>query len=219
MTYIKYYLISMVLLLLSATNYAQTTWHYESEIKNFEKLDKLNPPKKAQILFVGSSSFRLWTDMESRFHDYNIIKRGFGGGTLADVNHFAGRIIYPYHPSKIFLYAGANDISGGKTAEEAYQQFVYFYQSISKNLPKAKVYFISAKYSPRRKTDNVKYEQFNTKVKAYISKQTCNWTYIDASTPLLESDGSPKESLFIEDKLHLNSTGYDIWEKIIRNYL
>lgn len=157
--------------------------------------------------------------MESRFHDYNIIRRGFGGAELTDVNHFSSRILFPYHPSKVFLYAGANDISAGKSVDQTYQQFLIFYKDISNKLPKAKVYFLSAKSSPGKKSQNVKFEQLNAKVKAYISNNACNWTYVDVSTPLLGSDGLPQESLFQADKVHMTSAGYDIWEKIIRNYL
>lgn len=215
---IKYFYLA-IFLFLGTGVLAQANWPFESEIKNFEKADQLNPPKKSQILFIGSSSIRLWTDLENRFSDYHIIKRGFGGGELADVNHYADRILLPYQPAKVFLYAGENDITAGKTVAETYQLFLKFYEDISTSLPKTKVYFLSIKPSPSRKSYTGKFDQFNANVKEFISTKACNWYYIDVATPLLGSDGLPPVSIFQADKLHMNSTGYDIWEKIIRNYL
>jgi hypothetical protein len=212
-------LLSICFLCLIHTAFGQTLSPYENDIRNFEKQDAINPPKKAQILFVGSSSFRLWTDLEMRLSEYNIIKRAFGGGELNDVHHFSDRIIIPYHPVKIFLYAGENDIAAGKSVEETYQIFLRLFNDISVKLPNSKVYFLSVKPSPKRKVHGKKFNDFNLKVKTYLNSVPCNWTYIDVTSAILGKDGLPLPELFIEDQIHLNSAGYDIWEKIIKNYL
>lgn len=212
-------ILSILFLFLATVSYGQTSWPFENDIKKFEKQDSDNPPKKAQILFVGSSSIRLWTDLEQRLSEYNILQRGFGGGELADVNHYADRIIIPYHPLKIFLYAGENDIAAGKSVEDTYRLFLAFHDHISAKLPNAKIYFLSVKPSPKRKSAGPKFKEFNEKVKNYITALPCNWTYVDVTTPILGSDGLPMPSLFQTDQIHLTSEGYDIWEKIIKKYL
>lgn len=198
---------------------AQTPWPFENEIRNFEKEDRFNPPKKQQILFIGSSSIRLWADFDERFKDYPVIRRGFGGSELSDVVHYAKRILIPYQPSKVFIYVGENDIARNQGVEQAYKEFLDLYRVVSENLPDTRVYYISAKPSPKLKEYKNQLEEFNRKVKSFISSKGCSWTFIDVYHAMLASNGLPLQGIYLKDQLHLNSKGYDIWEKLIKRHL
>src|SRR5690606_10458706 len=106
--------------------FAQEEHRFEKEIAAYEQQDRQEAPLKGGIVFTGSSSIRMWKDLKDRFEGYNMIPRGFGGSQLSDVIYYADRILLPYRPSKIFLYAGDNDLAAGQTPDEVYQEFLQF---------------------------------------------------------------------------------------------
>jgi lysophospholipase L1-like esterase len=120
----------------------------------------------------------------------------------------------------IFLYSGEDDIINGKSTSEVYVQFLKLAKLITKDLPETRICFMAVKPSPGRETFQNKFEEYNNRVKSYIDKQAnCNWYYLDTFSPLLTADGSANINLFADDKINLNSKGYDVWEKLIRSYL
>src|SRR5436190_20502785 len=88
---------------------------FEKEILAFEAADKTNPPPKNAILFIGSSSIRMWKSLAKDFPEQRVINRGFGGSEIIDSVRNVARIVVPYHPRQIFMYAGGNDIHAGKS--------------------------------------------------------------------------------------------------------
>lgn len=215
----KHLLIAFIMICMGSVLQAQAQERpFENEIAAFEKQDQKDFPMKGGIVFTGSSSIRMWGDLKDRFAGYHIIQRGFGGCQLSDVTYYADRIIFPYRPSKVFVYAGDNDLASGQSAEEVFAEFIEFYQLMTDSLPDAKVYFIAAKPSPSRQSLLPAYREFNNKVARFI-QNSCNWQYVDVFEAMLNEHGVPKGDLFLEDKLHLNSKGYDIWEELIAEYL
>lgn len=214
----KYLAIAIVFICLGTAAAAQEG-RFEKEIAAFEQQDQQEFPPKGAILFTGSSSIRMWKDLKERFKGYAIIERGFGGSQLSDVTHYAGRILLPYRPSKIFIYAGDNDLAAGQTPAEVYKEFLEFHKLITDSLPETKVYYIAAKPSPRRQKLLPAYKDFNGRVAKFIKKHPCNWEFVDVFQAMLNDEGVPMRELFLEDRLHMNSKGYDIWENLIRKYL
>src|SRR6185312_8264838 len=131
--------------------YAQQGFPFANEIRDFKHQDSLNFPARNGILFIGSSSIRLWNDLEQRFAGKPIIKRGVGGCELWQiVDYYTPYILFPYQPRKIFIYAGENDIAGGKSSAFVFDEFQKLFEMINKRLPDATVYFMSIKMSPSR---------------------------------------------------------------------
>ena len=193
---------------------------FEKEIKAFEKQDSISFPKKGQILFTGSSSIRLWDDFDTRFADYAIFRRGFGGGCLWEIPIYAHRIIFPYKPAKVFLYAGENDIAGGIKADSAFKTFKNVYKLLSDSLPASQLYFISAKPSPSRAKYRAEMERFNSLIAKYIAGQKkTNWQFVDVYHAMLEAKTETTPGIFKKDNLHMLSPGYDIWHKVLKAYL
>ena len=189
-----------------------TKW--EPEIQKFETADKANMPPKGANLFVGSSSIRLWTNLVESFPKKKIIQRGFGGSTMADALHFADRIILPYEPKQIFIYAGDNDLANGKDPKAVAAEFRELVGKIRAKLPKTKIWFISVKPSPSRARLEAKARALNAEIE-WWSKAQYRVGYIDVWTPMMGADGKPRPDLFVSDNLHMNGAGYDIWKKII----
>src|SRR5262249_28896070 len=142
---------------------------WESEIKAFEAADKTNPPPANAILFVGSSSIRLWKDLVKDFPGFEIIQRGFGGSEISDVTAFAQRIVIRYRPAQVVLYAGDNDIANAKNPEQILSNFKACVAAVHDKLPESKITFISIKPSPSRWKFAGQVKQANAMIKDYIA--------------------------------------------------
>jgi lysophospholipase L1-like esterase len=193
---------------------------FADEIEQFRKQDAIHPPPANAILFVGSSSFRKWTDLSSYFPGDSIINRGFGGSTIPDVIRYAGDIIIPYHPRQVVIYCGDNDLASADsvTADTVFARFVTLFELIRTSLPAVPVAFVSIKPSPSRVRLKEKMEQANLLIQAYLSVQQ-HAAFIDVYHKMLNPDGSVMTAIFIEDNLHMNAKGYAIWQKAIAPYL
>jgi lysophospholipase L1-like esterase len=204
------------LTVLAQTDSGAQKW--EAEIQAFEASDKTNPPPKGAILFVGSSSIRLWQSLAHDFRKHKVVNRGFGGSHLADSVSFVDRIVIPYRPKMILLYAGDNDIAAGKAPEQVLADFKSFVEKVQTALPKTRIAYISIKPSLARWQLVEKMKGANQLIKDYAQKKK-NLMFIDVFTPMLGLDGEPRKELFVSDGLHLNAAGYELWASTIRPYL
>jgi hypothetical protein len=200
--------------------HAQTGFPFDNEIREFKHQDSLKFPPKNAILFIGSSSIRKWTDLEQRFAKQPIIRRGVGGCELWQVvDYYTPYILFPYHPRKIFIYAGENDIAAGKTGKLVFEEFQKLWEMINKKLPDATIYFMSIKPSPSRAKFFPEVEIANKLVKNYLNNKP-NSAFIDVGTVILKRNTTVSDSsLFESDLLHLNSKGYDKWQAVLEPYV
>jgi lysophospholipase L1-like esterase len=205
------------LLLLNITVNAQP---FDDEITAFKKQDSINMPQKNAILFVGSSSFRLWKTVQNDFPEYTIINRGFGGSALPDVIRYADEIIFPYQPKQIVIYCGENDIASSDTvtAEMVRVRFNILFEIIRNKMPDVPVVFISIKPSPSRWAMKDRMIKANELIKKYLKKQK-HTKYISVWKEMLGTDGNPMPDIFIGDNLHMNAKGYAIWQELIEPHL
>jgi lysophospholipase L1-like esterase len=211
-----------MLLLLPIPEPAVPAWvptdRWEPEIQTFEEADRQHSPKPGSILFVGSSSIRLWSSLARDFPSVDVINRGFGGSEIADSTAFAGRIIVPYRPRMIVLYAGDNDIANGRSPQQVLDDFRAFVTRIRQDLPNAGIAFISIKPSLAREHLLDKMREANDRIRSYAA-QLQGVIYIDVFTPMMTKDGKVRGDLFVEDGLHLNRAGYEIWRSVVAPYL
>ncbi len=190
------------------------------DIQGFKKKDSVSFPTKDAILFVGSSSFTMWKDVQNYFPAYTIINRGFGGSSLPDVIRYADDIILPYSPKQIVIYCGENDFAGSDTvtAQLVFARFKQLFFIIGDQYPKAKLTYISMKPSPSRLRLMPKMLEANLLIKNFLKKKR-KTSFVDVYHSMLEADGKPIESIFLADKLHMNANGYAIWQKLIEPHL
>jgi len=174
--------------------------------------------KKSLILFTGSSSVRLWKTLNTDFAEYNILNRGFGGSTMTDLQHYLDTLITPYRPVKVFIYEGDNDIGSGKAPDDIIADAIKLTRSIKDKLPETHVLFLSPKPSVSRWHLKERYELYNAKLKSWAATQK-GVSFIDVWTPMLHANGLVRSDLFVEDGLHMNATGYEIWKQVIAPYL
>jgi lysophospholipase L1-like esterase len=203
-----------------------------NDIQKFKKQDSLSFPPANAILFIGSSSFTLWKDVQDYFPGYTIINRGFGSSTLPDQIHYANDIIFPYKPKQIVIYCGENDLafSDTVTAQMVFERFKELFQIIRKKLPAIPVAYISMKPSPSRRHLIPKMREANRLIMDFILSQGPNQllksnmdpvpaSFIDVHSKMLNESGEPIAEIFLDDSLHMNAKGYAIWQKLIQPYL
>ena len=190
---------------------------WEGDIAAFEAKDRVSPPPKGCIVFVGSSSIRLWKTLSQDFPGLPVVNRGFGGSQLADSVNFADRIIIPYSPRQVVIYAGGNDINAGKSPEVVYGDFVALVAKLRSRLPRARLAFISCQASPSRWAQVEKIRQFNSQVESYCRSHGV--TFINTFPLVLGPDGQPRPEVFAEDRLHMNEKGYAIWKRAVAPHL
>ena len=190
------------------------------DIQKFKKQDSINMPAKNKILFVGSSSFTKWTDVQSYFPSYPILNRGFGGSSLTDVIRYSDEVIFNYHPKQIIIYCGDNDFAANDsvTVDTVFSRFKQLFAIIRNHYKKVPVAYISIKPSPSRQRLVPKFEEANNQVKKYLHKKR-KAVFIDVFHAMLNTDSTPIKEIFTEDNLHMNAKGYAIWQKIIEPYL
>ncbi|HJV20467.1 MAG TPA: GDSL-type esterase/lipase family protein [Sediminibacterium sp.] len=190
------------------------------EINYFKKLDSLNAPPQDPILFIGSSSFTNWKDVNSYFPTYNILNRAFGGSSLEHLVLYANDIIFKYHPRQIVIYCGENNLSAGPdvTGASIAQKYIALHQLIRSRLPKVPIVYISMKPSPSREKYLPVMTEGNRLIKKYLRKQRRS-TYVDVFSAMFTKDGAIMPDIFLSDKLHMNKKGYEIWQPIIQPYL
>ena len=190
---------------------------WEAAIAAFEEQDREQLPAPGGIVFVGSSSIRLW-DLERDFPGLPAINRGFGGSQVADSTHFAGRIVIPYQPRIVVLYAGDNDIAQAVTPCQVYENFRAFAATIHESLPETRILYIAIKPSIRRWQLVHRVRAANALIRADCEENE-RLTFIDIDGPMLGADGQPRKELFVEDGLHLSPAGYAIWADVLRPQL
>jgi len=186
---------------------------FAEEIRRFEEWDRKNSVPADAVLFVGSSSIRFWPTREC-FPQHPVINRGFGGAYMSDVVHYARQIVIPYKPKVIVLYAGDNDVADGKRPEQVLSDFRDFVKLVRSELPKTRIVCLSIKPSPARWDHWLRMREANT-----LLRSACEFDqrllYGDVATPMLDQDHQPKADLYVEDRLHLNEAGYEVWSRAL----
>jgi lysophospholipase L1-like esterase len=191
---------------------------WERPITLYEEQDPQQPPKPEGIVFVGSSSIVGWKTLKEDFPAHNVIGRGFGGSQLIDSVLYAHRIVTPYRPRAVVVYAGENDVAAGKSAEQVFQDFRLLVETIHEPLPQARIGFIALKPSIQRWQLWPEMKRANALIEGFaIGSDLVD--YLDIASPMLGSDARPKHELFLEDGLHLNSQGYALWTAVVKPWL
>jgi lysophospholipase L1-like esterase len=196
---------------------AQNEWR--SELAAFAEADRRQMPPPGGVLFVGSSTIRMWETLAQDFGEQPVvINRGFGGSTMADCSLLARELVVRYRPRQVLLYAGDNDLALGRTPQQVLAEFARFVAAVRAELPAVRIEVISVKPSPARQVLLPRMREANALLAAHV-KTLSGSAYIDVFTPMLGPDGRPRAELFADDQLHLSAAGYRLWQSVIGPYL
>ncbi len=202
----------------AADNPAEARAHdfskWETAIAAFEASDRDHPPPPGGVLFVGSSTIRRWNTAEL-FPDLPVINRGFGGSEMIDAAHFAERIVLPYRPRVIVVYAGSNDLARDTTPCQILADFTALVAQVERELPETDVLFLSIKPSIKRWPLIHRVRATNALIEALCTERP-RLHYLDVHTPFLTAEGLPDPACLEEDGLHLNAAGYRRLTELVR---
>jgi hypothetical protein len=191
---------------------------WEKEMMRLAKEDAANPPPHGALMFVGASSIVKWTTLQHDYPDAKIVNHAFGGSMICDSTYFADRIIFPFEPKMIFIRAGGNDLHGGKSVEETFQDYKDFVAKMRTKLPDVPIVFFSQSPAPARWDERDKVKQLNELVKAYTD-QTQGLKYCEMYDLSVNPDGNPRKDIYVADQLHFNEAGYKLLAERVRPFI
>lgn len=168
---------------------------------------------KGGVLFVGSSSIRLWP-LASSFPSLPTVNRGLSGSHVDDVLHFADKLVFPYEPKVVVVYAGENDIGAGAAPTRVFDEYRTFVKLVRARLPETRVVLLSIKPSVIHRPLWGEMREANRLIEEFAATDPM-LRYVDVATSMLGPTGGPRRELFQEDGLHLNAAGYALWTKLV----
>lgn len=190
---------------------------WQSEIAAFAAIDRLDPAPADAVLFVGSSSIRLWHTLAADFPELPTINRGFGGSEIADSVYFAEQLIGPYRPRAIVMYAGGNDLADGKSPEQVRDAFGAFVTQARRWAGEVPFAYLSIKPNLSRRRQLPQIRAANALIRACAQERGVD--FLDIHQHMLGADGEADPRWFDADGLHLNAEGYALWTGEVRDWL
>lgn len=211
----KKQLVSLFVFFIALTTCAQQK-NFWNEIRAFQIQDSIQKSKDGMILFIGSSSFRLWKTVKDDFDNTNILNRAFGGATLEDLIYYQQDVVLKYQPQKIFIYCGENDIAASEsvTPEMVLERFKTLHATLRNHFPQTPIVFVSIKPCILRWAMRDRMMQANALISSYL-KEDSYATFVNIWDKMLRN-GEPMNDIFIEDNLHMNAKGYAIWTDALK---
>lgn len=192
-----------------------TRW--AKDIQKFADLDLAEPSEPGGVVFVGSSSIRLWKSLADDMAPIPIVHRGFGGAKLFDAIYHSERLVSVHQPSVVVVFCGTNDIAGKtpKSPEQVrdlFRQFVARLRFFDDDLTICHI-AITPTLAREKHIDRVR--QANALIRADCDADPC-LEFVDPSTGLVDASGRPEAKWFRRDRLHLNAEGYRVWTQHIK---
>jgi lysophospholipase L1-like esterase len=201
---------------------SETEWikRYEDYIMTLVEKSDADTEKDIDVLFFGSSSIRLWKDLDEMMSPLKVVNRGYGGASIRDIHYNYDRVLADYNP-KAFVIFCDNDICGNEndlTVGEVYDHYRLLFQRLEKDYPGIPVFFLSWKYSELTAGLRDKQQLVIGVMKDFAAKST-QVTFADVNSTLLKEDGDVNPKLFEGDNLHINRDGYLLWTSVLKPQL
>ncbi len=209
--------------------YNTSSQKWEADIVQLEELDNYEKYSNNALLFIGSSSIRVWKTMKKDMAPYETIKRGYGGAHYSDIIHFSKRLVKSHRPKAILIFV-ANDIKGNnktdifsknlsdRSPSEVKRLFKFTIsqiRSIHKEIP---IITIETTPTPSRWSAWDKISKANDLIEKFCNSKPQLY-YINTRERFIGNNGLPIKSFFVKDMLHLNRSGYILWSNIIKEKL
>lgn len=195
-----------------------TAFAFEKEIRQFDSLNAVEQDAPSAILFTGSSSIRLWTSLSVDVSPYPVIRRGFGGSKIEDLQWFLKRIVYPHQPAALYFYIGSNNVTGQPSdmAEDSVLLYTKtILKVIRKKYPRIPIFWNGVNPTPLRLAAMDKIRNLNEKWRIALSSFPQVY-FVDTFGAFLDDQGYPRAELYAADRLHLSPQGYTLWAELIK---
>ncbi len=208
----------LVFLFLFLIGNAQDPFRFQGEVDAIsKKYGTLWDSSKETIVFTGSSSIRMWDDLQQRFPGQQIVNSAFGGSQASDLLAYSNELILHFNPKKVFLYEGDNDLANKKRVKLILADLQKIIDTIKHGNRSTHIVLIAAKPSPARWHLRHKYKRLNRG----MEKLTQDNTTVEFANiwDVMLVGRKPMPDIFIADGLHMNTKGYDLWYAVLKNYI
>ncbi len=175
-------------------------------------------PGGGVVMFVGSSIFHRWTNLEKQMEPLPVLNRAIDGLQTADVLRMVDRTVIPARPKVVVYYCGSNDVDAGEPAAAMVGRIRQFVDRMSAALPATRIVFVSVNRAPEKQDRWDVVDAVNQQVAAYAA-QTNRLQYVDVNPALFNRDGTPRIELYMPDQLHLRSPAYEEFARILKPVL
>ncbi|SIQ39405.1 GDSL-type esterase/lipase family protein [Maribacter ulvicola] len=212
----KIEILTVFAIIVSLSSFSQTENVFTKEVKDITvTYDSIWDPNKETIVFTGSSSVRLWRNLQDAFPEHQIVNSGFGGSQASDLLLFIDELVLSYNPKKVFIYEGDNDLWAKKRPTNVLDTIAEIIRRIKAKNASTQIILIAAKPSISRWKIRGKYKRLNRKMNRFTQNDPTLF-YVDVWKPMLNKR-KLKTDIFIEDGLHMNQKGYDIWYEAMKD--
>ncbi|UZD22519.1 GDSL-type esterase/lipase family protein [Algoriphagus halophytocola] len=191
---------------------------FQEEVNNRAKEIDAAGWEPGGVVFTGSSSIRMWKTLQEQFPDIPIINSAFGGSQADQLLMHLEQTVLRFEPSKVFIYEGDNDINAGQEVSAIMKNLDELVTQIQDKNPETIVNLIAAKPSPSRWDKKTSYLALNDLMRQYATTHD-QVNFVNIWDVMLDASGKPMEDIFIEDELHMNEKGYEIWKKSFTPFL
>lgn len=190
---------------------------WAADMKWFDAQDATKTCPPGGVVFVGSSSIRMW-NLPKSFPELKPLNRGFGGSHLSDSVAEVDRLVIRHRPRTVVVYAGDNDIAAGKSAGQVVADLEAFVLKVREALPETKIVYIGIKPSLARWKLAEEMKNANAGLKEVCDRHG-NCEFVDVWGPMLCEEGTPRKELFVWDGLHMTPEGYEVWAALVGPHL
>lgn len=210
--------LTYLFLSITLLSFGQKSPAFQNEVKDIQKkYDSIWDSSKETVVFTGSSSIRMWKNLESMFPDHQIINSGFGGSQSSDLNRYYKELILQYNPKKVFIYEGDNDIASKKRIKDIIANTRQIVTKIKDSNKATQVVIIAAKPSIARWNLKRRYLRLNRAFEK-LCKEDSGMEFANVWDVMMDGKQVRKD-IFIGDGLHMNSKGYNLWFSVIKPYM
>jgi lysophospholipase L1-like esterase len=157
----------------------------------------------------------MWSTLADDFSGFAVINRGFGGSRIADATRNVGRLVTPYAPGLVVMYAGDNDIAEGRSVDQVVDDFRAFVARVHSDAARTPVVFVSIKPSVARAALWPQMRVANERISRWAATQRYV-IFVDVATKMLDAQGRARPELLLADGLHMQRAGYAIWVDALR---
>jgi len=202
------------------TKYEAGAAKWEDEVAALIQSDSVEIADSDDILFLGSSSIRLWKSIKQDMAPWTAVSRGYGGAKFSDLAIYTQRLIAAHYPRAIVIFAG-NDISSDtdlKTPEEIVVLVNHITTTIHNQFPNVEIFFVGITPTSSRWNLWPEISAANLAIKEYCNSKASTH-FISTARSYLNEQGMPRDELFEKDRLHQNGEGYALWSSIIKRDL
>ncbi|MFV0592726.1 MAG: GDSL-type esterase/lipase family protein [Draconibacterium sp.] len=214
----KFYFLLFLLLAACLFTNAQDPARYKDAVANLSAKEYQFSPDKKLVVFAGSSSIRMWKDVQDYFPGFNVINNGFGGSQYSDLIYYSDQLIMNRKPDIVFIYEGDNDIAANKKPADIAKEAKSLIQNIEDKLPDTEIVVISAKPCIKRWELRENYKKLNRRL-FRLTKKSDQVEFANVWNVMLDSKGKLYQDIFLDDGVHMNKKGYDLWAKEIGKFL